>query len=195
MNISNESTIKSIDRLKNTVFSGTTKNIDWRIKQINKIDRLINENKNEIIKALFIDLGKSEIESLSEILLIKEEIKLIKRKLKSWMQPKNIKTPFVPEYSTQPTWYMYSISVEQKLRNKLIEYLKSKSIDTRLSFPPISIQPYYKNKYKFNEVGLSNSIYNYNTFLDIPVSILMSEDDQKKVVKEIVNFVKTNEEK
>ena len=94
MNISNESIIKIIDRLKNTVFSGKTKDLDWRIKQINKVDRLLDENKKEIIKALFIDLGKSEIESLSEILLIKEEIKLIKRKLKSWMQPKNIKTPF-----------------------------------------------------------------------------------------------------
>ena len=75
MNISNESIIKIIDRLKNTVFSGKTKNIYWRIKQINKVDRLLDENKKEIIKALFIDLGKSEIESLSEILLIKEEIK------------------------------------------------------------------------------------------------------------------------
>ena len=105
MNISNESIIKIIDRLKNTVFSGKTKDLDWRIKQINKVDRLLDENKKEIIKALFIDLGKSEIESLSEILLIKEEIKLIKRKLKSWMQPKNIKTPFYLFPSSSKTIY------------------------------------------------------------------------------------------
>ncbi len=138
-------------------------------------------------------IGIEQLKKIDNILTKKEKIAKLYDSL--FNNFKNIKTPFVPEYSTQPTWYMYSISVEQKLRNKLIEYLKSKSIDTRLSFPPISIQPYYKNKYKFNEVGLSNSIYNYNTFIDIPVSILMSEDDQKKVVKEIVNFVKTNEEK
>ena len=54
----------------------------------------MDENKKEIIKSLFIDLGKSEIEGLSEILLVKEEISLIRKKLNFWMRPKKIDTPF-----------------------------------------------------------------------------------------------------
>jgi len=45
---------------------------------INIVSKLLDENKKEIIKSLFVDLGKSEIEGLSEILLVKEEISLIK---------------------------------------------------------------------------------------------------------------------
>ena len=93
MNVSDKSNKVSINKLKNKVFTGSTKNIKWRIDQINIVSKLLEENKKEIIKSLFIDLGKSEIEGLSEILLIKEEISLTNKKLKSWMQPKKINTP------------------------------------------------------------------------------------------------------
>ena len=134
------------------------------------------------------------IEQLKKIENILAQKKKIAKFYDSLFNDSNlIKPPFVPFYSSQPTWYMYSITVKQKLRNRLIEFLKKKLIDTRLSFPPISIQPYYKNKYKFSEVGLENSLYSYNTFIDIPVSILMSNDDQMRVANEIINFVKTDE--
>ena len=94
MNISKKFYKVKIKNLKNTVLSGKTDNIMWRLKQINIVSNLLDENKKEIMKSLFVDLGKSEIESLAEILLIKEEISLIKKKLKSWMKPKKINTPF-----------------------------------------------------------------------------------------------------
>ena len=93
MNLLDKSYKGNIDKLKNKVNSGETENINWRIDQINKVFQLLNENKKDIIKALFIDLGKSEIEALSEILLVQEEISLIKKNLRSWMKPKNINTP------------------------------------------------------------------------------------------------------
>ena len=82
-----------INSLKEKVNKGETYNIDWRIEQINKIDNLLDKYKVEIIKSLKLDLGKSKIEALSEILLIKEEISLVKSKLKLWMRPKIINTP------------------------------------------------------------------------------------------------------
>ena len=94
MNISNKFYKEDIDKLKNTVLSGVTENISWRIKQISIISKLLDDNKKEIMRALYIDLGKSEIEAFSEIFLIKEEISLINKKLKSWMQQKKINTPF-----------------------------------------------------------------------------------------------------
>ena len=80
--------------LKDKVTSGETSTLKWRIEQINNIDKLLDDNKSDIVKALFLDLGKSKIEALSEILLIKEEIKLIKKNLRSWMRDKKIKSPF-----------------------------------------------------------------------------------------------------
>ena len=83
MNILDKSYKSNIDELKNKVNTGQTESISWRIQQISKVSKLLNENKKEIIKALFLDLGKSEIEALSEIILIEEEISLIKKNLKS----------------------------------------------------------------------------------------------------------------
>ena len=94
MNISDKFYKENIDNLKNTVLTGKTASIEWRIKQINLVSNLLDKHKQEIIKCLFIDLGKSEIEALSEILLVKEEISLIIKKLKSWMLPKKVNTPF-----------------------------------------------------------------------------------------------------
>jgi len=94
MKISDKFHLEDINRLKNTVLTGKTEDIKWRIQHLNIVSKLLDENKKEIIKSLFVDLGKSEIEGLSEILLVKEEISLIKKKLNSWMRPKNIETPF-----------------------------------------------------------------------------------------------------
>jgi len=93
MKILDKSYKENIENLKSKVITGQTESIKWRINQINKVSQLLDENKKEIIKALFIDLGKSEIEALSEILLIKEEISLVKRNLRLWMRPKKVRTP------------------------------------------------------------------------------------------------------
>ena len=105
MNTLDKSYKENINKLRNTVLTGETESINWRIQQINRVDKLLEENKKEIIKALFIDLGKSEIEALSEILLIKEEIFLIKKNLKSWMRPKRIITPLYLFPSTSKVIY------------------------------------------------------------------------------------------
>ena len=94
MKIADKFRLEDINKLKNTVLDGKTEDIKWRIQHINIVSKLLDENKKEIIKSLFIDLGKSEIEGLSEILLVKQEILLIKNKLNSWMRPKKIYTPF-----------------------------------------------------------------------------------------------------
>ena len=94
MKISDKFYLENIYKLKNTVLTGKTEDIKWRINQINKVSKLLEENKKELIKSLFLDLGKSEIEGLSEIFLIKEEITLIKKKLNYWMHPRKIETPF-----------------------------------------------------------------------------------------------------
>ena len=94
MEVSDKFYSEEIYKLKDTVLSGKTEDIKWRIKNINIVSKILDENKKEIIKSLFIDLGKSEIEGLSEILLVKEEISLIKKRLNLWMRPTKVETPF-----------------------------------------------------------------------------------------------------
>ena len=69
----------TINKLKSKVSLGETSKLSWRIEQIEKINFLLDNYKIDIINSLHLDLGKSKVEALSEILLIKEEILLIKR--------------------------------------------------------------------------------------------------------------------
>ncbi len=93
MNNNKYELIERINSLKEKVASGNTTSYEWRIEQIKRIDLLLEENKSRIINALFSDLGKSKVEALSEILLVKEEINLFRRELQKWMKPRLINTP------------------------------------------------------------------------------------------------------
>ena len=76
MKISDKFQLEDINKLKTTVLTGKTEDINWRIQNLNIVSKLLEENKKEIIKSLFVDLGKSEIEGLSEILLVKKKFRL-----------------------------------------------------------------------------------------------------------------------
>ena len=67
MKISDKYHLEDINKLKNTVLTGIKEDIKWRIQHINIVSKLFDENKKEIIKSLFVDLGKSEILSLIHI--------------------------------------------------------------------------------------------------------------------------------
>ena len=49
MKISDKFHLEDINRLKNTVLTGKTEDIKWRIQHINIVSKLLDENKKEII--------------------------------------------------------------------------------------------------------------------------------------------------
>ena len=61
MKISDKFHLEDINRLKKTVLTGKTEDIKWRIQHLNIVSKLLDENKKEIIKSIFVDLCKSEI--------------------------------------------------------------------------------------------------------------------------------------
>ena len=80
-----------------------------------------------------------------------------------------IKKPYVPDYVSNHSWYNYSITVDASIRNDLIKYLDKNKIETRLSFPPIHIQPYYVNKYGYHTHYLENAYQAFESFIDLPI--------------------------
>tara|TARA_B100000401_G_C52800260_1_gene718153 strand:- start:2063 stop:2323 length:261 start_codon:yes stop_codon:yes gene_type:complete len=84
---------------------------------------------------------------------------------------------------------MYSINVKEDIRDSLIKYLEENKIETRLSFPPIHIQPFYIKSYSYSENDYINAINSYKSFLDIPIWSGMDDKIQEYVVKKIINFV------
>ena len=55
MKISDKFHLEDIYKLKNTVTTGETEDLKWRIKHINIVSKLLDENKKDIIKSLFVD--------------------------------------------------------------------------------------------------------------------------------------------
>lgn len=65
--------------------SGKSKNIDFRIKELKKLKRIIKENEEEILQALKADLGKSNFEAYAtEVGIIYDEINLHIKNVRKW---------------------------------------------------------------------------------------------------------------
>ena len=84
---------------------------------------------------------------------------------------------------------MYGIKVNELKRDELLKYLEKKNIECRLSFPPVHIQPYFKNKYNFSTNDYPIAYKSFISFLDIPIWAGIEEEKLNYIVKEINTFL------
>ena len=70
----------------------------------------------------------------------------------------------------------------------MINFLNKKGIETRLSFPPVHIQPYYKKKFLSETKDLINGHNVFKKFLDIPIWPYLNKK-QLYVIKMIIKFL------
>jgi len=127
------------------------------------------------------------IEQLKKLkVIINKKNKIANFYNKKFNDRNEITLPEIPKYVSQHSWYNYTIIVNSKKRDKLINFLKKNKIETRVSFPTISSQPIYKNLY-YNRKK-SNSIRLTKSLIDLPIWTMLSVKDQKKVIKAISVF-------
>ena len=75
--------------------SGRTRDLDFRLENLNRLKKAVINNEDAIFEALKKDLAKSTYESfLTEVGVVRDEIRLVSRRLKSWARPRRVKTPF-----------------------------------------------------------------------------------------------------
>ena len=85
-----------VARLRGHFDSGATKALRWRFSQLDALEHLLMEREGDILEALEKDLGKPETEALlSEVRMIVGEVRLTRKKLRSWMKPERVRTPLV----------------------------------------------------------------------------------------------------
>lgn len=73
--------------------SNETKSINFRIDQLKKFKKLIEENEGELYSAIYEDFGKSEFETYaSELSLLYHEINIFIKKVKRWSKQKRVST-------------------------------------------------------------------------------------------------------
>lgn len=130
-------------------------------------------------------LGITQLKRLSWIL--KEKEKIARNYNKAFESAKNIKPPFVPDYVTKHAWYMYAIRVGGN-RDKIVEQLKRKGIETRLSFPPIHVQPLYKKLFNYTNDSLPVTYNAWSRLIDIPIWAGMRNEQQEHVINTLLDL-------
>jgi aldehyde dehydrogenase (NAD+) len=80
-----------LEKQRNFFGSGTTRDVRFRIQQIQLLRQVIEQHETEILRALKLDLHKPAFEGFtSEILMVLEEIKYTLKHLKSWIKPQRV---------------------------------------------------------------------------------------------------------
>jgi aldehyde dehydrogenase (NAD+) len=73
--------------------SGTTQDVSWRKQQLNTLRQALDENRDRLLNALFLDLGKTEFEGFAtELGGVYTEINHLLKHLDSWSKPHRVKT-------------------------------------------------------------------------------------------------------
>lgn len=94
--------------------------------------------------------------------------------------------PHVPEYATRPSWYMYAISLDNEIdRDRVADGLKEKGIETRCSFPPVHIQPYYAERFHVQPEDYPISYKAWKQLLNLPVGLGIKEEQLSRVVESL----------
>lgn len=83
-----------VKKQKDFFQTGKTKDINFRIEALNKLQEGIKKYEAQIIKALKEDLNKSEFESyMTEIGMVLSDLSFIKKNIKKWSKEKRVLTP------------------------------------------------------------------------------------------------------
>ncbi len=102
---------------------------------------------------------------------------------------KKIRVPYVPSGFTH-SYQMYTITVEAKIRNKLLNFLKKNNIEASAHFdPPLHLQKYLK---KFNKNKLYTTEKLSREILTLPIFPDMSKKEVNYVIKTVNKFYKLN---
>lgn len=81
-----------LQKQRNYFHTEATKSYEFRMKQLNKLYDAIVSHEDSIIHALYEDLGKSTYEAyLTEIGVVKKELKDMMKHLKHYMKPRKVK--------------------------------------------------------------------------------------------------------
>lgn len=88
-----------------------------------------------------------------------------------------IDKPHIVETTTRMSWFVYVVRCGDGVdRNALVDKLAAKGIPSRPYFTPIHLQPFYQNQFGWKRGDLPNTEKAGDTFLAVPFSGVMTED-------------------
>lgn len=96
MNLSNEDVEVLVKKQRDFFASGKTKNVDFRIRQLEKLKNVIEGNENKILDALKKDLNKSTFDGYTtEVGFVMNDIEHMIKHVRKYAVPKKVRTPLI----------------------------------------------------------------------------------------------------
>ncbi len=132
-------------------------------------------------------LGLTQLKRIETLLDEKERI--ARRYTAAFASLKGVRPPHVPPYATRHSWYMYSVQVSPMIRDAVVAELNCSGIETRLSFPPVHIQPFYQEKFGFTPDDLPITHRAWAGKIDLPVWPGIGEVEQNFVIEKLLAAV------
>jgi aldehyde dehydrogenase (NAD+) len=88
----------TLARLRRTFDSGKTRPVEWRLKQLQEVERALREHEADFKEALRLDLGKCGFEAtMTELGFVEAEAKYARKHLRNWMKPTRVRTPIMAQ--------------------------------------------------------------------------------------------------
>ena len=137
-------------------------------------------------------IGIVQLNTLGERLKSKERI--VAEYVKSFETSPLISNPVVPNYVDRHAWYMFAPNFAENInRDEVVKNLARKGIETRCSFPPVHIQPYYVERFGYSEADFPESMRAWKRLINLPISPNLSDEDLKFVIESTLSAVEANQ--
>ena len=79
--------------MRQLVSDGTSRPLQWRLEQLDRLEAALSANSDAVLAALASDLGKPDVEAYFEVVAVRQEINLCRKRLRRWMAPKTVSVP------------------------------------------------------------------------------------------------------
>ena len=91
---------KMVAKARKSFSNGTTKPYEFRLKQLEAMVTLLEENVDELVSALHTDLRKSKQEAVvTEVNIVMADVRNTILNLKEWMTPVKVRLKNQPRYT------------------------------------------------------------------------------------------------
>jgi perosamine synthetase len=113
-------------------------------------------------------IGIIQLQSLEARLAAKE--RTVARYNQAFAREPLMSLPVVPDYVERHSWYMYAPCFAASVdRDAVVAKLEAANIETRVSFPPVHIQPYYVKRYGFQVGDFPVSHGAWRRLINLPI--------------------------
>jgi len=129
-------------------------------------------------------LGLAQIRRIEELLAKRAQVA-------AWYNARiddipGVEKPYIAPTTTRMSWFVYVVRCATGVdRGTLMAHLQAQGIPSRPYFTPIHLQPFYRERFGWARGDLPHTEYAGDTFLALPFSSIMREEEVDYVCQQI----------